>query len=103
MITRDRLRHRLARRACSRRSRTSEAAPPSARRCASASAYLDTSPFYGYGRSEHILGDVLRETKADVVLSTKVGRLLEPYWGDERRAGRVDRSAALLAALRLFL
>jgi len=53
--------------------------------------YVDTSPFYGYGRSEHILGDVLRERKADVVLSTKVGRLLEPYWGDEsEREGWID-------------
>ena len=52
---------------------------------------FDTSPFYGYGRSEHILGDVLREQGADVVLSTKVGRLLEPYWGDEReREGWID-------------
>jgi D-threo-aldose 1-dehydrogenase len=54
-------------------------------------SYVDTSPFYGYGRSEHIVGDVLRESKADVVLSTKVGRLLEPYWGSEpEREGWID-------------
>jgi D-threo-aldose 1-dehydrogenase len=39
--------------------------------------YFDTAPFYGYGKSEHLIGDALRERK-DWVLSTKVGRLLEP-------------------------
>jgi D-threo-aldose 1-dehydrogenase len=39
--------------------------------------YFDTSPFYGYGRSEHVVGDELRG-RADWVLSTKVGRLLKP-------------------------
>jgi D-threo-aldose 1-dehydrogenase len=39
--------------------------------------YFDTAPFYGYGKSEHVLGDGLRERK-DWVLSTKVGRLLKP-------------------------
>lgn len=38
--------------------------------------YFDTAPFYGFGLSERRLGDVLRGT--DHVLSTKVGRLLEP-------------------------
>jgi D-threo-aldose 1-dehydrogenase len=53
--------------------------------------YVDTSPFYGYGRSEHLVGDVLRETRAQIVLSTKVGRLLEPYRGAEtERDGWVD-------------
>jgi D-threo-aldose 1-dehydrogenase len=53
--------------------------------------YIDTAPFYGFGRSERLVGDVLRETAADVVLSTKVGRLLAPYWGTEaNRAGWVD-------------
>jgi D-threo-aldose 1-dehydrogenase len=39
--------------------------------------YFDTSPFYGYGRSEHLMGDELRDRK-DWVLSTKVGRVLSP-------------------------
>ncbi|HEY5082220.1 MAG TPA: aldo/keto reductase [Bauldia sp.] len=39
--------------------------------------YFDAAPFYGYGKSEHVLGDGLREQK-DWVLSTKVGRLLRP-------------------------
>ncbi|WP_240229637.1 aldo/keto reductase [Devosia lacusdianchii] len=40
--------------------------------------YVDTAPQYGLGRSEHLVGDVLRERRAGVVLSTKVGRLLKP-------------------------
>ncbi len=38
--------------------------------------YFDTAPFYGFGLSERRLGDVLRGR--DFVLSTKVGRLLQP-------------------------
>jgi D-threo-aldose 1-dehydrogenase len=39
--------------------------------------YFDTAPFYGYGGSEHSVGDGLRR-RNDWVLSTKVGRLLRP-------------------------
>lgn len=38
--------------------------------------YVDTAPFYGFGRSERAVGDAIRGR--DYVLSTKVGRLLEP-------------------------
>jgi D-threo-aldose 1-dehydrogenase len=39
--------------------------------------YFDTSPFYGYGRSELRMGAALRERpRGDYVLSTKVGRIL---------------------------
>jgi D-threo-aldose 1-dehydrogenase len=38
--------------------------------------YFDTAPWYGFGRSERVMGDVLRGT--DYVLSDKVGRLLRP-------------------------
>jgi D-threo-aldose 1-dehydrogenase len=41
--------------------------------------YFDTSPFYGYGRSELRMGAALREKpREDYVLSTKVGRILHP-------------------------
>lgn len=40
--------------------------------------YFDTAPFYGFGRSERLVGDVLRDAQAPFVLSTKVGRLLKP-------------------------
>lgn len=48
--------------------------------------YYDTAPFYGFGLSERRLGDALRGRR-DVVLSTKVGRLLKPVPGpvDENR------------------
>ncbi|MEM6759518.1 MAG: aldo/keto reductase [Pseudomonadota bacterium] len=38
--------------------------------------YFDTAPWYGFGRSERVVGDALRGT--DYVLSDKVGRLLRP-------------------------
>ncbi len=40
--------------------------------------YYDTSPFYGYGKSEHRLGYFLRQQpREDFVLSTKVGRVFK--------------------------
>lgn len=38
--------------------------------------YFDTAPWYGFGRSERVMGDILRGQ--DYVLSDKVGRLLKP-------------------------
>ena len=41
--------------------------------------YYDVAPFYGTGLAEHRLGACLRRIdRRDVVLSTKVGRLLDP-------------------------
>lgn len=41
--------------------------------------YIDTAPYYGFGLSERRVGDVLRkEARDSIVLSTKVGRLLQP-------------------------
>ena len=41
--------------------------------------YFDTAPLYGSGRSEMLFGDALQTIpRGDYVLSTKVGRLLEP-------------------------
>lgn len=43
---------------------------------------FDTAPFYGYGLAERRMGDVLRTKPRDqFLLSTKVGRLLEPRAG----------------------
>jgi D-threo-aldose 1-dehydrogenase len=39
--------------------------------------YLDTAPFYGLGLSERRVGDALRGSR-NMVVSTKVGRLLRP-------------------------
>jgi D-threo-aldose 1-dehydrogenase len=42
--------------------------------------YFDTAPMYGHGLSERRTGDALRRLPRDeLVLSTKVGRLLVPY------------------------
>lgn len=46
---------------------------------ASGARYFDTAPLYGHGLSEQRLGDHLRRRERNAfVLSTKVGRLLEP-------------------------
>jgi D-threo-aldose 1-dehydrogenase len=48
---------------------------------------IDTSPLYGAGLSEHRIGAALRRAgRKDIVLSTKVGRVTEPF------AGRGDGS-----------
>ena len=56
---------------------TAEAAVDAALR--SGIRYFDTAPFYGYGLSEERLGSALPSASAqDVVISTKVGRLIVP-------------------------
>ena len=40
--------------------------------------FVDTAPFYGFGRSERFVGDALRPLDGEYVLSTKAGRLLRP-------------------------
>ena len=40
--------------------------------------FVDTAPFYGFGRSERFVGDALRPLDGGYVLSTKAGRRLEP-------------------------
>ncbi len=52
---------------------------------------FDTAPFYGYGLSEHRVGEALRErARGDWMLSTKVGRILHP--APPRSAGRIERA-----------
>ncbi len=51
-------------------------------------SYFDTSPYYGYGRSEHLFGQALRGVDRDsFVLSTKVGRWMTPKQDAEQVAG----------------
>jgi D-threo-aldose 1-dehydrogenase len=48
--------------------------------------YFDTSPFYGYGRSELRMGAALREKpREEYVLSTKVGRILHTMRPGEQK------------------
>jgi D-threo-aldose 1-dehydrogenase len=50
--------------------------------------YMDTSPFYGRGRSERRLGAFLEEKpRGSYVLSTKVGRILTPAPGGAQEDG----------------
>lgn len=49
--------------------------------------FFDTAPFYGFGLSERRVGDALRD-RTDVILSTKVGRLLaKGAWEDPAAHG----------------
>ena len=52
---------------------------------ASGISYVDTAPFYGYGRSEHFVGRGLRH-RDNWVLSTKAGRLLAPGYATDSSA-----------------
>lgn len=47
--------------------------------------YFDTAPHYGFGRSEHLMGDALRFRQDGKVISTKVGRLLLPVRSEAER------------------
>jgi D-threo-aldose 1-dehydrogenase len=47
--------------------------------------YFDTAPQYGFGRSEHVLGDALRWARDGSAISTKVGRLLRPVRTEAER------------------
>jgi D-threo-aldose 1-dehydrogenase len=48
--------------------------------------YYDTSPFYGYGRSELRMGAALREKpREDFVISTKIGRIMHPMKPGEQK------------------
>ena len=42
----------------------------------SAIRYFDTAPWYGFGRSERVVGDQLRNSQ--FIISSKVGRILKP-------------------------
>lgn len=49
--------------------------------------YVDTAPQYGLGRSEHLVGDVLREASPRPIISTKVGRRLTPVSPERQDKG----------------
>lgn len=51
---------------------------------------VDTSPLYGHGLSEHRIGAALRRVGRDgILLSTKVGRVAEPFSGRGAGSGYV--------------
>ncbi len=50
--------------------------------------YYDTSPYYGYGRSELRVGRFLQSVPAsDYVLSTKIGRIMRPLRASDETTG----------------
>ena len=54
---------------------------------------FDTAPLYGFGLSEHRVGAALRDRpRESFVLSTKVGRLLEPRHPDTLDHGQFEAS-----------
>jgi len=53
--------------------------------------FFDTSDFYGFGRSEELLGEVLRPVRSDVVIATKVG-LLDAKGAQDFSADHIERS-----------
>ena len=58
--------------------------------------YFDTAPLYGYGAAERAVGLGLRGSGADVVVSTKVGRVVDE--GAPRPAGDIFAGSAGAAA-----
>lgn len=49
---------------------------------------IDTSPLYGHGLSEHRIGAALRRSgRKDVAISTKIGRVAEPFAGRGNGSG----------------
>jgi len=50
--------------------------------------FFDTAPFYGFGLSELRMGAVLASAQPRPVISTKVGRRLEPTGPQDARVGR---------------
>ena len=68
--------------------------------------YFDTSPFYGYGRSELRMGAALRDKpREEFVLSTKIGRILHAMKPGEKKPAdfRENGPAGLRAGVRLHL
>ena len=50
--------------------------------------YFDTAPLYGTGLAEHRLGQAFRDRPKDLLVSTKVGRLLKPARDAGSREGK---------------
>ncbi len=58
--------------------------------------FIDTADVYGDGRSERLIGKVLKERKERVYVATKAGRRLDPHvpegYNRENLTGFVERS-----------
>ncbi|KAA9009054.1 aldo/keto reductase [Histidinibacterium aquaticum] len=69
--------------------------------------FIDTADVYGDGRSEKIIGSVLKERSETPVVATKLGRRLDPHvpegFTPENMEGFVDRSLSNLGVETLDL
>jgi aryl-alcohol dehydrogenase-like predicted oxidoreductase len=60
---------------------------------------FDTAPIYGFGRSEELLGQALRQDRGDAVVVSKVGLV----WDDRRRVAHDNRPGSLVAQVEASL
>jgi len=51
--------------------------------------FFDTADVYGAGRSERLIGQLLRERKETLYVATKAGRRLDPHTADRYTAGAI--------------
>jgi len=62
--------------------------------------WVDTAPFYGWGRAEEIVGEAIRGRRDDITVLTKCGtiRRLDGSWGEDGSpaAVRADLEASLV-------
>lgn len=62
--------------------------------------WVDTAPFYGWGRAEEIVGEAIRGRRDDVTILTKCGTIRRPdgSWGEDGSptAVRADLDASLV-------
>jgi aryl-alcohol dehydrogenase-like predicted oxidoreductase len=58
--------------------------------------FIDTADVYGDGRSERLVGKVLKDRKEEIRVATKAGRRLNPHTADgyKRENRRLSSSAA---------
>ncbi len=64
------------------------------------STFFDTADVYGMGRSESLIGQFRRETKANPYIATKLGRFSPPGWPENfSRAGIRQHTEASLRRL----
>lgn len=59
--------------------------------------FIDTADVYGDGRSERLIGEVLRERSEELIVATKAGRRLDPHTAEgyrdrEKMTAFVERS-----------
>lgn len=62
--------------------------------------WIDTAESYGGGRSEELIGEVLRDRRDEVLVFTKVAHWRSDRWSRSRTVCRSSRSAIATASCR---